>query len=155
MKNIDEFNLIIEDIVNNETVKEMKNYRQHYETNCFDHCKNVAYYSYVVCKKFNLDYKAVARAGMLHDLFLYDWRYNDGTRKNLHAFRHPRIALNNSVKIFDLSKKEQDIILKHMWPLTLIPPRYWESFILSCIDKYCTIKESVEHYRKSLKLQKA
>ena len=30
---------------------------------------------------------------------------------------------------------EKDIILKHMWPLTIIPPRYLESFIVSIIDK--------------------
>ena len=56
---------------------------------------------------------------MLHDLFLYDWRINDPSRKGLHAFRHPRIAFNNSSEIFDLNEKEKDIILKHMWPLTV------------------------------------
>ena len=154
-KNIDEFNLLIDDIIKNETVNEMKKYRQHYDTNCFDHCKEVAYQSYKVCKKLHLDYKAVARAGMVHDLFLYDWRVKSAEHKPLHGFRHPRIALNNALKLFDLSKKEQDIILKHMWPLTVVPPRYWESFIVSCVDKYCAIKESINHYRKKNKLQKA
>lgn len=155
MKNIEEFNLLIEDIKNNQTVQEMKKYRQHYDTNCFDHCEEVAYYSYKVCKKIHLDYKAVARAGMVHDLFLYDWRVKSLDRKSLHGFRHPRIALNNSMKIFDLSKKEQDIILKHMWPLTVVPPKYIESFIVSNVDKFCALKETFEHYRKNLKLQKA
>lgn len=152
---INEFNLIISDILNNDTVNEMKKFRQHYDTNCFEHCRNVAFYSYLICKKFNLDFEAVARAGMLHDLFLYDWRRKTKERKRWHGFRHPRIALNNANKLFVLSEKEQDIILKHMWPLTIVPPKYKESFIVSCADKYCAIKESFEHYKKNCKLQKA
>lgn len=151
---IDEFNLTITDIINNDTVKLMKNYRQHYDTSCFEHCKNVAFYSYLICKKLNLDYEAVARAGMLHDLFLYDWRKKTDGRKGLHGFRHPRIALNNSNKLFILSNKEQDIILKHMWPLTVVLPKYKESYIVSFVDKFCAIKESFEHYKKNRKIQK-
>ena len=29
---------IVSDIIKNKTVLQMKNYRQHYETTCFDHC---------------------------------------------------------------------------------------------------------------------
>ena len=143
-----EFEEIIKDIVCNNTVLKMQNYRQHYDTNCFEHCKNVAYYSYLICKKLKLDYKSVARAGMLHDLFLYDWREKQDDRKGLHAFRHPRIALNNANKIFELNVKEQDIILKHMWPLTIKLPKYKESYIIGFVDKYCAIKESTEAWKK-------
>ena len=70
----EEFKSILTPIINNETVQEMKNYRQHYETSCYDHCLQAAYYCYLICKKYNLDYKSATRAAMLHDLFLYDWR---------------------------------------------------------------------------------
>ena len=33
-----EFASIIEELICNKTVQEMKNYRQHYETTCFEHC---------------------------------------------------------------------------------------------------------------------
>ena len=33
---------------------------------------------------------------------------------------------------------EADIIKKHMWPLTIIPPRYMESLIVSLVDTYCS-----------------
>ena len=33
-----EFINVIDDMINNKTVQEMKKYRQHYETSCFDHC---------------------------------------------------------------------------------------------------------------------
>ena len=91
---------------------------------------------------------------MLHDLFLYDWRIKQPDRKRFHGFRHPRIALNNANELFDLSKKEQDIILKHMWPITIIPPYYLESFIVSCVDKYCALLESKEHYLKFFQSKK-
>ena len=109
-----EFELIINDLVNNETVQKMKNYKQHYDTSCFDHCKMVAYYSYLLCKKYNLDYKSATRAAMLHDLFLYNWRTRENGRKGLHAFTHPKTALENASKLFDLNDKECDLILKHM-----------------------------------------
>ena len=33
----EEFNDIINSLINNEKVKEMKNYRQHCNTSCYDH----------------------------------------------------------------------------------------------------------------------
>ena len=57
-----EFQLIIQDLIENETVQSMKNFRQHYETTCYDHCYTVSYYCYLICKKYNLDYKSAARA---------------------------------------------------------------------------------------------
>ena len=145
MKKIDndvEFQQIINDIITNDTVLQMKKFRQHFETSCFDHCLRVAFYSYLLCKKYNLDYKAVARAGMLHDLFLYDWRKKDASRKGLHGFTHPKYALQNASNLFNLNKKEQDIILKHMWPLTIKFPKYKESYIVTLVDKYCALSES-------------
>lgn len=134
---------IIDEFVKNNDVQEMKNYRQHYDTSCYEHCLVASYYSYKICKIFGWDYVAVARASMVHDLFLYDWRRRQDDRKGLHAFTHPKTAYENASKIFDLNKKEQDIIEKHMWPLTITKfPRYKESFVLSCVDKYCALRES-------------
>ena len=147
-----EFRAIIKDIVENDTVQQMRNFRQHYDTSCFEHCYKVALYNYIICKKLNLDYISAARAGMLHDLFLYDWRIREPSRKRFHAFHHPRIALNNSLKIFDLNEKEQDIILKHMWPITIIPPKSMEAFITTIVDKYCALSESYVHYKQNRKL---
>ena len=145
-----EFEMIINDIIENQTVQEMKKYRQHYDTSCYEHCMNVSYVSYKICKKLKLDYKAVARAGMLHDLFLYDWRKRQDGRKGLHAFTHPKTALENAKKLFELSDKEQDIILKHMWPLTIKLPKYPESYVITIADKYCAMNESFCHYSKTL-----
>lgn len=152
--NIQEFDLIIQDLISNETVQKMKNYKQHYDTSCFEHCKNVAFYSYLICKKYHLDYISVARAGMLHDLFLYDWRKREEGRKGLHAFTHPKTALQNALKLFPLNEKEMDIILKHMWPVTLSFPKYTESYIITFVDKYCAIQESIQAYKSKKMIQK-
>ena len=154
IKENDEFNSIIQDLVNDETVCKMKNFRQHYYPSCFDHCYSVAYYNYIICNKLGLDYVSCSRAGMLHDLFLYDWREKKDDRKGLHAFTHPRTALNNARKITYLNEKEQDIILKHMWPITIIFPKYLESYVITLTDKYCALKEFYYAYLSNRKVQK-
>ena len=135
---------IISDIIENNTVKQMNDFKQHYETTCFEHCLVASYYCYLLCKKFNLDYISCSRAAMVHDLFLYDWRKRQNGRKGLHAFTHPQTAYDNASKLFDLNEKEKDIIVKHMWPVTLALPKYKESYILTLVDKYCALNESYQ-----------
>lgn len=138
-----EFINLIEDMLNNNTVQEMKKYRQHYETSCFDHCLEASYYCYKLCKKMHLDYVSCARAAMVHDLFLYNWRERQPDRKGLHAFTHPKYAYENASKIFELNAKQKDIITQHMWPVTFLHfPTCMESFILTLVDKYCALLES-------------
>lgn len=147
---------IVKDIINNETVLEMKKYRQHYDINTFEHCLNVSYISYRICKRLKWDYKSMARAAMLHDLFLYDWR-NSKKELNLngyHAFVHPKIALENASKIYDLNDKEKDIIVKHMWPVTLSLPKYKEAFVITLVDKYSALQESAQYFRNKIESKK-
>jgi len=150
-----EFQSIIKDLIENKTVQEMKNYRQHYETSCYDHCYMAAYYCFLICKKYHLDYHSATRAAMLHDLFLYDWRVRQPDRKGLHAFTHGKTACENACKIFVLNKKEKDIIKKHMWPVTLAFPKSIEGFILTFVDKYCALSESFDIMQNRLFKRKA
>lgn len=149
-----EFQMIIKDLIENETVQEMKNYRQHFNTNCFEHCYLASYYCYKICKKLKLDYKSAARGAMLHDLFLYDWR-NKNSHNGLHAFKHGKLACQNASNIFELNKIEKDMIIKHMWPVTISFPRYLESYILTFVDKYCAIKEAFEDLTTNFSIKKA
>lgn len=141
VKTNNEFENIINELITNDTVLEMKNYKQHFDTSCFDHCYLAAYYCYLICKKFKLDYKSATRAAMLHDLFLYDWRDKNSHRR-FHAFHHGKTACINACKLFKLNKKEQDIITRHMWPVTFAFPNSIEGFILTFVDKYCALHES-------------
>ena len=136
-----EYMEIVKDIISNEMVLKMKNYRQHFDITCFDHCLYVSYNIYKICKKYNWDYKSAARAGLVHDLFLYDWRKRENGRKGFHAFNHPRAAYENAKNIFTPNKIEKDIILKHMWPVTPKFPKYKESFLITYIDKYFACAE--------------
>ena len=77
---------IIKDITSNETVKQMKNFKQHCNTSCYKHCMQVAYFTYITCKKLKLDYVSATRAAMLHDLFLYDWRKKYRNLAYMHLF---------------------------------------------------------------------
>jgi len=121
----------------------MRNYRQHFQTSCYEHCYQAAYYCYKIAKKFHWDYRSVTRAAMLHDLFLYDWREKTD-RHGLHAYTHGKTACQNASAIFSLSEKEKDIITKHMWPVTFALPKYPQTFILTLVDKYCATMESFE-----------
>ena len=155
-KNIEkctEFNEILSDILSNETVKQMHNYIQHGEISCYTHCYYVAYYTYLICKKLKLDYKSAVRGAMLHDLFLYDWHTTstaDNKKKGVHAWAHPRIALKNASKIFNLNDTEKDIIRNHMWPVTLKFPKTKEAFIVSCMDKYSATAETFMNCRNRI-----
>ena len=118
----------------------MKLYKHHNKTNCFDHSLKVSYLSYKFCKKYRLDYKSAATAGLLHDLYLYDWR-DKKERKGMHGYTHAKESLKNAESIYNLNEMEKDIILKHMWPLNLKLPKYRETIIVSVIDKYCAFTE--------------
>ncbi len=94
---LEEFFSIINDLVKNTKVQKMKIYNQHAHTSCYKHCMQVAYYTYIICKKLNLDYVSATRGAMLHDLFLYDWHTyirEDKSWKGQHAFMHPKFVHN-------------------------------------------------------------
>ena len=135
-----EFINIVKDIISNDTIQSLRLYKHHYGSNRYEHCLSVAYYSYKICKFLGLDHVSAARAGLLHDLFLYDCQ-NPETRPENHIKEHPKVALTNAEKLFLLNDIEKDIILKHMWPVTIPFPRYLETFVVTFVDKYCAIKE--------------
>ena len=56
-----EFYECIRDIVSHPAVLEMKKYYQHCDTDCYEHCLDVAYNNYKICKKLGLDARSAAR----------------------------------------------------------------------------------------------
>ena len=130
-----EYVALVEDLLSQPAVQKLANYTQHHHSDRLQHSIAVSYDRYRIAKRLHLDYASTARAGLLHDLFYYDWRttkFNLGT----HAFIHPRVALRNAEKLTSLNAKEKDIILKHMFGATLAVPRYLESLIVSLVDDY-------------------
>lgn len=132
---------IVLDILNSDIFKSEDNYIQHGRTTCMEHSIYVSYLAYNICKSRGYDYIAAARAGLLHDMFLYDWHKNDDGRKGLHGFTHPRLAANNAKKYFDISDKEYNMIITHMWPLTPRLPKSKEAWAVTYADKLCSAIE--------------
>ncbi|MGB4659578.1 MAG: HD domain-containing protein [Mobilitalea sp.] len=134
---------VLKEICMNSKIIESEEYIQHGNTSVFMHSIAVAYYSHSIALIFKLpvDERKLIRGALLHDYFLYDWHKKD-IKHPLHGIRHPYIALQNANRDLRLSNIEKDIILKHMFPLTLIPPRYLESVIVCIIDKACSVYET-------------
>jgi len=141
-----EYTECIGDLLDNQITQSLDGFIQHGSVTSLDHSLSVSYYSFIVCKLLHLDYCSAARGGLLHDLFLYDW-HKSKVFAGMHTFSHPHKALENASRHFDLNKVERDIIVKHMWPVTIIPPKYKESFIVSCMDKYCAILEVAKYFK--------
>lgn len=136
-----EFEEIVGDLIETPEFKKLESCTHHYGVSRMQHCINVAYYSFVVCKRLHLDYRAAARAGLLHDLFYYEWQGSEmGFVK--HAALHSRVALENAGKLTELSELEKDIIKNHMWLCGSMWPRHRESYIVSMADKICAVWEA-------------
>ena len=94
--------------------------------------------------KIRVHEKELIRGALLHDYFLYDWhqKYKPTRNVGLHGRIHPKIALFNARKDFNVNYLEADIIERHMFPLTFMPPRYRESLIVCLVDKACSVYET-------------
>ncbi len=152
-ENSDGFFEVVGDIYNSPEVQSLAQYEQHFEIDRLQHITGVAYLSYVISKKLGLDYKSAARAAVMHDLVYYDWRNGEtgGWHKN-HGYKHPKYACYNAAELCDgISELEWNIILRHMWPLTVIPPKYKEGMVVTFSDKYCATREVLYSFSKRYK----
>ena len=140
--NDEEYLLIIDNIMENEEFKRMKDIK-HHNTNRLEHSLKVSYYSYKIAKSLKLDYKDVARGGLLHDF--YTEKISDcKTVKDkilLFSVKHPNDAVDNASNFFSLSEKEINIIKTHMFPIDYKIPKYAESWIVSLVDKVLSLGE--------------
>ena len=121
-------------------------FMQHGDTSVLLHCVAVAFYSAWILDALHVRYdlRALVRGALLHDFFLYDWH----TRKRapgeqMHAFSHPAAALANARTRVDLTDKEANIILRHMFPVTLVPPSSREGAVVCMADKACALYEGL------------
>lgn len=132
-----EFHEIIDHLLENDQVRRLDAYKQHFQYTRLRHSMDVSYNSYRLAKLLGLDCRSVARAGLLHDLFFH----REGQNSRSLLFSHPRIALENARTVCSLNAMEEDIILKHMFLLTPWLPRYRESYVVTLVDKYCAARE--------------
>src|SRR5574337_1145778 len=88
-----DYNMIISDLIANEAVLKLDTIIHHHVSTRLQHSLRVSYVAYVNAKFMGLDYKACARAGLLHDLFYF--RPKDVNFERGSKYIHPRIALYN------------------------------------------------------------
>jgi len=131
----------VSDLIDTPRVKELAACEHHVDGTRLEHVVGVAFRAFVVAKAMGLDSRAVARAGLLHDLFFYDYYAVD--YGPLHIYIHPLEALENAKKITELSEVEEEIIRCHMWPLCDTKPKFSETYLVSVVDKYCAVREAV------------
>lgn len=133
----------IQDLLDKPEIQHLKTIRQHIYSNRLEHSIRVSYKSYLIGKKLHLNTRALARGGLMHDMFYYDW---DRSKLDFrtHAYLHPRIALRNARSITHVTDMEADIIVKHMFGATTELPKYAESWIVDAVDDECAVEEAVE-----------
>jgi len=141
--NDDEFLDIVGRILTNEEFCKLKSIEHHGITR-FDHSLKVSYYAFKISKILKLDYEDTARGALLHDFFLS----NEGETfkdKFVSTFTHPKKAVIQTKKIFNISAKEENIIHSHMFPTYCALPKFAESFVVIGVDK---IVGSFEFFKK-------
>lgn len=135
------------DILESDNFGKTANHVQHGTMSVQEHCINVAKTSIRIKEALhiNCNMEDLVRGALLHDYFLYDWHKGDpnDSKLKLHGFYHPGKALRNAKKEYLLTRRQEDIIKKHMWPLTVIPPRCKEGWIVTTADKYCSLMETI------------
>ena len=150
-KNDNEYLSIINNILENDDFKKMENIK-HHNTTRLDHSIKVSYFSYKLAKHFGMDYKCVARAGLLHDF--YDEEISKCNKIKdkvlLFSVKHPNIAVENAKNIVEINEKEEDIIKTHMFPVSNRVPKYAESWLVSIIDKILSTVEFSKKFKYQL-----
>ena len=139
-----EFRERIRELIGNRYVRKMREFPQHGTTSTLDHSIRVARMSFWLSKRLPVRFRtqSLVRGAMLHDFYLYDWHKPEEAQP-LHGFRHPVTALGNARKHFKLNKVEENVILSHMWPLTLRRvPRCREAVLVCVADKICSLRET-------------
>ncbi len=148
VNNDNNYKKIVNHILDNKEFNKIKEI-EHHGTTRYEHSLKVSYYSYKVAKTLRLDYKQVARGGLLHDFFFSD---EDRTKREkfVSTFVHPKKAEKNASSIFELTEKESDMIRSHMFPINLTVPRYAESWVVNVVDKCVGLYEFGKKFHKQL-----
>ncbi len=140
---MNEFEKLIKPIISNKEFKKRKHYL-HHDDSVYEHSLNVATKTYQWSKRLGLDWKSATIGALLHDFYLECWQTNKKKGKvwEAHGFTHAGEAAVNAKRHFPelINKKVENIIKRHMFPLTITPPFYLESWLVTIIDKLVSLK---------------
>ena len=122
-----EYHELVKNILCNREFLKLSLYTHHQWTTRLMHSINVSYLSCFIARKLGC-------------FCPYDFKAETPTGEH-QAFYHPKAAADNSAAHFDVTDRELDAILSHMFPLGPLP-RNREAWIISFADKACAIAES-------------
>lgn len=119
---------------------------QHGAVTTFAHSIRVACLAVWMADRLRLwrrvDLRSLIRAALLHDYFLYDWHDWDDGAHRWHGFTHGGAALRNAMRDFELNPVERNAIANHMFPMTPVPPRHIEGWLVTMADKISATRET-------------
>ena len=85
---------IVGQLLDSGEVKAMKQWRHHFSITCYEHSLSVSRTAYRLAARLGWDSRAAARAGLLHDLYLYD-PADHSAHPGIQCLDHPVAALRN------------------------------------------------------------
>ena len=120
------FNVVLSELEQKGNLVHEKKAIQHGSTTVYEHSVGVAGASLKLAEFFHIKVNEKALVKGAH----------------FHGFTHPGTALKNAEKEYELGDIERNIISRHMFPLTVVPPMCREAWLVCLADKYCAVKET-------------
>lgn len=124
-------------------MKYTQRYMQHSDISVYKHCISVAYTSVELAERFslNVNRKELIRGALLHDYFCMTGMKKCGTQ--ISRFYPCRTCASKCKNDFELTRREENIISRHMFPLNIVPPMCKEAWLVCLADKICASKETI------------
>ncbi len=110
-----EYPACVEELLFSSQVQHMKSIRHHPGVSCYEHSVFVSYVAWYLADRWGADARTAARAGLLHDLYLYDPRTLPSYRQ---CFAHPVAAGECGRAVRRPDRPGENCILAHMWTLS-------------------------------------
>ena len=140
-----EYRSTVEQLLLTKTVQGMQLYAHHGSLSCLEHSVFVSYIAFRIARRAGIDACAAARAGLLHDLYLY----NPALMGMKQCFFHPLAAFENAKNLCpDLSEKEGNAIRSHMFPLSKEFPHSGVALAVNLADKFCATVEALRIFNR-------
>lgn len=147
---IERFREIAYPVLTNPAYEQLAFYTHHNRVTRLQHSLSVAFMSFRIANFFHMKHmEEIVRGALLHDFFYERCNYKDYWKDvrtgplllNSVCFMHPYAALDNSMRYFDLTEIEQNIIASHMFPLAITMPKYKGCAAVILSDKVCCFAE--------------
>lgn len=134
-------------ILRSDGMKKERGFLQHGNVSVYEHSLGVALACVKLARllRIKVDERSLVRGALLHDYFLYDWHKKDDGHR-WHGFRHGKTAARNAKRDYRLNRLEEYIIARHMFPLTVLPPKSKEGWMVCLADKWCAAEETVRPF---------